>query len=293
MRIVRLWPFSLGERMAGTDGFVDRAFEGPETLLAHQGQTFDRDDYLIRACEGGFPGVQGLEQRDRDHWFADYLDTVIQREIATAGDIRNVSGLRRLALYLAAHSSQELVIAKVTSDLGLDRATVESYIAWLETAFLVHRVPAWGRNLSAKVVRRSKVFATDSGICASMLGKTPSSLRAMTEPATGPVVETLVIGELAKQSTWSDISFELAHMRDATGREVDAILEARDGRVVGIEVKCSNTPKLEDFRWLRDLRDRMDAKHGRFVAGVVLHTGRDRLPFGDRLVALPIGDLWT
>ncbi len=82
-------------------------------------------------------------------------------------------------------------------------------------------------------------------------------------------------------------------MRDATGREVDTILEARDGRIVAIEVKSSSTPRLDDFRWLRDLRDRMDDAGGRFVGGVVLHTGKDRLPFGDRLVALPIGDLWA
>jgi hypothetical protein len=68
-------------------------------------------------------------------------------------------------------------------------------------------------------------------------------------------------------------------------------LEARDGRVVGIEVKSSTTPRADDFRWLADLRDRIDAARGKFVAGVVLHTGTARLPFGDRMVALPIADL--
>jgi uncharacterized protein len=74
---------------------------------------------------------------------------------------------------------------------------------------------------------------------------------------------------------------------------VDALIEARDGRVLGIEIKSTSTPKLEHFRWLADLRDRLDRANGSFVVGVVFHTGKARLSFGHRLVALPIGDLWT
>ncbi len=56
-------------------------------------------------------------------------------------------------------------------------------------------------------------------------------------------------------------------------------------------MKSTTTPRSEDFRWLHDLRDRVDQAQGVFVAGIVLHTGTARLPFGDRMVALPIADL--
>lgn len=49
----------------------------------------------------------------------------------------------------------------------------------------------------------------------------------------------------------------------------------------------------EDFRWLGRVRDRLDLVGDDFVRGVVFHTGERRLSFGDRLVALPIADLWT
>jgi len=71
------------------------------------------------------------------------------------------------------------------------------------------------------------------------------------------------------------------------------VLESADGRVVAVETKASSTAHVEDFRWLAFLRDRIDRADGEFVAGVVLHTGERRLPFGDRLVALPAADLWT
>jgi len=291
IRIVRLHPFSLGERSGRPDDFIDRALAGPEALIAYRGPTPERDAYLDAACLGGFPGVTGLSGRERDGWFDDYVDTLLQREIATAADIRRWDVLGRLARHVTARSGSELIFARLAADLELDRATVEHYVAWLETAFLLQRVPAWSRNPSTKTVRRPKLYAADSGLAASMLGKDAKALRAPTEPATGPILETLVLGELSKQATWSATTVGVHHMRTADGREVDFVLEARDGRVIGIEVKATTTPRASDFRWLADLRERVDQARGTFIAGVVLHTGTARLPFGDRLVALPIADL--
>jgi predicted AAA+ superfamily ATPase len=102
-----------------------------------------------------------------------------------------------------------------------------------------------------------------------------------------------VANEIAKQLTWCQTPARLLHFRDSDGAEVDLLLEADDGRVAGIEVKATSTPRPEDFRWLAELRDRLDRAQGEFTAGVVLHTGQRRLQFGDRLVALPTSDLWS
>lgn len=67
------------------------------------------------------------------------------------------------------------------------------------------------------------------------------------------------------------------------------MLEARDGTVAGIEVKASSTVRSSDFRGLRLLADRLG---NQFAGGVVLYTGPDAVPFGDRLMALPLSALW-
>ncbi|MGH3785785.1 MAG: DUF4143 domain-containing protein [Pseudonocardiaceae bacterium] len=105
--------------------------------------------------------------------------------------------------------------------------------------------------------------------------------------------ETFIANELSKQLTWSGTPARLYHFRDSDGAEVDLVLEADDGRVLGVEVKATSTPRSEDFRWLARLRDRLDRAGGHFTAGLVLHTGQRRLPFGDRLIALPASDLWS
>ncbi|GLY67318.1 hypothetical protein Atai01_39370 [Amycolatopsis taiwanensis] len=72
--------------------------------------------------------------------------------------------------------------------------------------------------------------------------------------------------------------------------EVDAVIETPDGRLIGIEVKAGATVRTDDLAGLRNL-----ARHAgdRFVAGYVVYTGGQTLPFGDRLRAIPLDALWT
>lgn len=70
---------------------------------------------------------------------------------------------------------------------------------------------------------------------------------------------------------------------------MDAIVEAPDGRVAGIEVKAGADVGRRDVQHLAKLRDRLG---DRFVSGVVLNTGPSALSMGERLLALPISVLW-
>lgn len=231
--------------------------------------------------------------RMRRQWFESYVDTVLRHEIELVDDIRRFDALAGMIRYLAATTGQELVVGTLAETLRVDRATVDRYYPWLETVFLVHRVPSWGRNLTARVVKRPRVYVADTGIAANLMGKESRALQRPTDPAAGPLFETFIVNELRKQLSWSETSARLHYFRDRSGAEVDVVLEAADGRVVAVEIKSTSTPRPEDFRWLEFLRDRVDRAGGEFLVGVVLHTGERRLPFGDRMVALPASDMWT
>lgn len=94
---------------------------------------------------------------------------------------------------------------------------------------------------------------------------------------------------MLKLSTFARRHVTLRHYRDRDQREVGFILERRDGSVVGIEVKASATPKPDDARHLRWLRDNVG---DRFRAGYVLHLGDTNLPSGDRIFFTPLSALW-
>lgn len=291
--LITLWPLSIGELAAGADRFVDRAFEGADALLAHTGTTPARADYLDLVCTGGYPEVQRLSARLRSRWFLRYLETVLRREVESATDLRRFDALMAMATLLLARTGSELVITRLASDLGVDRATAQTYEPWIEATFLVHRLPAWSRNVSTKVVRRPKLHACDSGLAAAVVGKDADALGRLNDPATGRLLESFVVAEIAKQLTWSRVSGRLHHLRDRNGLEIDAIVEATDGRVAAVQVKASTIARREDAMHLRSLRNRLDRVGRDFVAGVVMHTGNRRVRIDDRIVGLPIADLWT
>ncbi len=291
--LITVWPLSQGEVMGSADDFVDRAYEEPGGLLDHRGPAPSRPEYIDLLCRGGYPEAHQLGERARLRWYERYLETVLRREVESATDLRRYDALLAMARTLVATTGSELVISRLAADLGIDRATAESYEPWLETTFLVHRVPAWSRKVMSKIVRRPKLHVCDTGLAAAIMGKGPAALGRLNDPSVGPLMESFVVAELAKQLTWSNVSARLHHLRDSVGLEVDAIVEAADGRVVAIEVKASTVPRADDAAPMASLRDRLDRVGHDFVVGVVFHTGDRRVSLGDRLVGLPIADLWT
>lgn len=286
---VEVWPFTQGELGGTADRFVDGVFSGVDALAAYRPGGIGRRELLERVCAGGYPEVQRLPASARAGWFRDYVRTTIERDVVELSGIRKVAEMGQLLRLLAARSGCELVMQNVVEDSALERQAVYDHRAWLQTIHLVATLPAWSRNLTGRVKRRPKVFITDSGLAAWLVGKTPAALEDLTEPATGRLVETFVFGELRRQLTWSATEASLFHWQDRAGAEIDFVLESADGRVAALEVKAGRTPKQEWFRWLARMREAMGE---RFVAGVVLYGGEHVLPFGDRLLAVPIPALW-
>ena len=181
-------------------------------------------------------------------------------------------------------------MASVARDSGLAEETLRGYLALLETIYVHQLLPAWASGFTARAKRHPKIHLVDTGLTADLLGVTVESLSAPTSPLAGPMLETFVVNEVRRQQAWANERVELFHFRDRERREVDLVLEAGDGRIVGIEIKAARDVDEGDFRWLAYLRDR---HADRFVNGVVIHLGERPLPFGDRLTAVPLSAIWS
>lgn len=286
METIELWPFSQGEIAEAADRFIDAAFAAGPQLTRES--TMRRRDYLERATIGGFPEAVRRTDRRRAAFFESYLDTLIKRDVQEISAIERTPQLRKLLQLLAIRSANLLVPATVAGDLGLNRTTVTRYLALFESVFLIKTLPAWSGGGAHRAIGTPKLAFVDTGLLCHLLGQGQTRL-ADPGGAAGPVLENFVLMELARQLTWNDERATLWHYRTKDKVEVDAVIEAADGRIVGIEVKAGATLNKQDFAGLRHLRDRLG---DRFVAGFALYTGQHSLAFGDRLRALPIDALW-
>jgi hypothetical protein len=286
MEIVELWPFSQGELEQSPDAFVDAAYaRGPD--LSHA-STLRKRDYLERLVRGGYPEAIRRPPRRREAFFESYLTNLIERDIQELAAIERRGDLRRLLALLAGRSGGLLVAATLATASGIPRTTLNRYLELLSAVFLIKQIPAWSTGRTQRAIGTPKLAFVDTGIAAHLLGQDSARLN---EPdgAAGPMIETFVLMEIARQLTWSQERARLHHYRTKDDLEVDAVLETSDGRVIAIEVKAGATVRSEDLAGLRHLSQRLGQ---RLVAGYVLYTGQQTLPFGERIRALPIEALW-
>ena len=295
-RIMHLAPLSQAEIAGASNSPIDAWIGAPDADRTSQrqgGGNLTRRDYAELVCVGGYPEVQRLQTRLRPGWFESYIQTVTERDIVALADIRRSTALEPLMRWTAAQTSQELNLAAASRRLGVSQPTVVSYLDWLQTVFLARELPAWSRNLSARAIRRPKLHIADTGLAAHLLGVGPEALLAPMSQTFGPLVESFVVSELARQSASAQTRLSLWHYRDAH-HEVDVILERPDGSLLAVEVKASSSPAARSADHLRWLRDRLDAVNpGSFIGGVVLHLGEHDVSLGDRIWMRPISSLWS
>ena len=287
MEILPLFPFSAGELAGVTEGFLPRLFGG---TLAPSKPPSARADIAARLTRGGYPEATQRRADDRrTAWFASYISTILQLDVRDLARVDGLHALPNLLKLLAARASGLLNLADVGRDAGLPHTTLTRYLALLETVFLVHRLPAWSRNLGQRLVKAPKLHLVDTGLACHLLGADARRLAA-DRPLLGRLLESVVVGELRKQVSWTDPQTALRHLRTAAGSEVDVVLEKPDGSIVAIEVKGSATVAASDFAALKALRDQLGQQ---FRAGVVLYLGDQTVPFGDKLRLVPMPALWA
>jgi predicted AAA+ superfamily ATPase len=83
----------------------------------------------------------------------------------------------------------------------------------------------------------------------------------------GTLLEAFVYQELRKQITWSGTQPLLDYYRMAGNREVDFVLQRRNGQLIGLEVKTAVKLNSDDVKGIADLAATA-GKH--FRAGIVL-----------------------
>ena len=287
MEILTLWPLAQSELEGVTSGFVDACFHGnPQALKVEK---LERRDLLARVMNGGYPEVVARRShKARMRWFEAYLTTLIQRDLRDLSAIDGVAALPRLLQSVALRVGSPLNMADLGRTLGLNQVTLKRYLTLFDALYLVKQLPPWFENLGKRLAKTPKLYFNDAGLLGYLLDLDPESLDAR-PTLLGPLVENFVVMELTKLVAWSRIRPSLYHMRTSAGLEVDIVMENRKRELVGIEVKASMTLSDSDFKGLRELQE---AVGKRMKSGVVLYGGREILPFGKGLWAMPIQALW-
>jgi uncharacterized protein len=291
LEVITLLPFAQAE-IAGTPGdLLDRLFDGiglPAVVNPVVG-----DALMEIVLNGGYPeALRRTSASRRQAWLQDYVSLILDRDVRDIANIDQLDRMPRLLDVLAAHAGQLVNHSSYGAALGLTVPTAQKYVSILERLFLVRQVPPWSHNAVSRLTKTPKLHFLDTGLLAALRDTTAAQLqkdRVAERTTWGPLLESFVVSEVLKLTTWSDKRLRISHFRTKEQDEVDLVIEDRRGRVIGIEVKASATVRAPDLRGLRQLQAAVGDK---FVHGLVLHDHDRITPFDEKLHAAPVSLLW-
>ncbi len=182
-----------------------------------------------------------------ESFYSEYIRSYIKRDVRELINIRDELKFFDFLVACAARTGQLFNASDISSTVGIDSKTVQSWLSVLQASGLVHLIrPLWS-NPNKRLSKTPKLFFMDTGLVCYLLGWT-NPIAASRGAMSGHLFETFVADEILKShmNAGRDLR-NIWFYRDAQKREIDFVVQ--DGRVLHpVEVKQSFAPGPEAAR---------------------------------------------
>ena len=273
-------------------------FTAPEMIYAKS--TLTREDIAYLICRGGWPEALEMDKEIALDKAFDYVDAIAERDMSRVDKInRSPERVRRLMRSYARNQASQATFETMAEDMranepkALDTDTIASYITALRKLFVVEESEAWNPNLRSKTaIRTSNTrYFTDPSIASASLGLGPNDL--LNDFNTfGLLFEALAVRDLR---TYADaLMGKVAHYRDVTNLECDAVVHLRDGNYGLVEIKIGGDNLIgEGADSLKKLRDKIDTTKMKKPSFLMVLIGIGEIAYrrDDGVYVVPLGCL--
>ena len=231
----RIFPLSFGEYL---------------TFRKEYGKTENSYTEFARYLRyGGFPATH-LKEYSIDEAYTivkDIYNSTIFTDIVKRGQIRKVDQLERIVKFAFDNIGRTFSAASISKYLKSERRTIDnetvySYLAKLESAFILHRCSRYDLQGKELLKTQEKFYVCDSAMKYSVLGYTPDSVAAM--------LENIVYLELLRRG------YDVTIGQLASG-EIDFVAAKKENKIyvqITQKIESAETEKREYGRLL-DIKD--------------------------------------
>ena len=191
------------------------------------------DDYLRN---GGYPEVVLSRQLTRSY-LDTLFDSIIWKDVAKRHNVRNVTDLNNLAMYLVSNFCNSISANELATELGFSSVnTTKKYMDYLHEPYIFYYLSRYNNKLKLMKKAPRKVYVVDNGFVASKAFSLSENL--------GRLLENQVFIELVRRGY--DVEKTMFYYRSRNDKEVDFVL--RDGvRIERLVQVCydMSSPKTE------------------------------------------------
>lgn len=185
---------------------------------------------------GGFPAVVLKESSgEKITELRDIFTAYFNKEVLELGDFRKNQVIRDLILLLMDRVGSRLEAAKLASELGVSRITIQEYLAFLEGTYLFSYVRPFSRRRDVEIRNAPKVYCVDSGF-----------LQHLGQASQGAIFENAIFHQLRLKSK------TLHYYQKKSGVEIDFIVDQAKAFEVKLHGRTQDANKLQ--RLTKELR---------------------------------------
>ncbi len=243
VNILTLYPLSAGEEGKHPECFIRDIFLSAPPAAQNPYPDFPLTEWMQGATfpeVSGWTGNNGMKRLQAPYsrsWYEDYIETLIQRDIRSIGEIEKQDDMRRLLRILAARAGQILNETNLSNDIGMNRGTFRRYEALLREVFLITLLNPWNASVVKRLTKAPKIYFNDTPLLCRLLRMDLEDFDPVKTPAHGYILENFVFTELTKQCS-RFAGYELSHYRDHNNREIDFIIEVKNLRGVSFFIRA-------------------------------------------------------
>lgn len=190
--------------------------------------------------QGSMPKIIS-ENADRDRYYADYVNTYLERDIRDLAQVGKLSEFYNFLVYMAARTGQELVYSDIARTIGISAPTAKEWVSILESSGVIFILRPYFSNISKRMVKTPKVYFMDTGL-AAYLCRWPDPETLENGAMDGAFFETWVVTEILKSYYNAGLQPDLYYYRDLEKREIDLLIVKAD-EIFPIEIKKGVAPE--------------------------------------------------
>jgi uncharacterized protein len=222
---------------------------------------------------GGWPDNLGRAVDSSCEANVSHIDLIVNSDIHRVdGEKRDRAGVRRLLASYARNTATDASLRTLgrMGENSFTESTLHDHLAALRRLYLVEDQGAWKPDMRSRVrvAATPKRHLADPSLAVAALGLTPERLLGPEIKLAGFLFESQVVHDLRiyAQPHRGSVYF----YRDNKGLEVDAIIEAPDGRWIAFEVKLGHHRVEEGVKNLLSLRKKLSDDANELCCGLVV-----------------------
>ena len=210
----QLFPFSLSE------------------LAEHTSEHEESKMLESRMIYGTYPDVVNFPGEAR-RTLSELTNNYLYKDILSYKGIKKPEILQKLVKALALQVGSEVSYNELSNLVGIDKATVETYIGLLSKCYIVFKLDSFSRNGRNEIKKGKKIYFWDNGIRNAVISNF-APLDSRNDK--GAMWENLMISERMKRNLYLGNYAQLYFWRTMQMKEID-LVEELDGQLSTFEFK--------------------------------------------------------